>query len=312
MEIRKAVGLTVVALALCAAVVLVVYWTMHSTMPRNANPRAVLTTATYTRALASEAPVMVQRQLQSMPVAIFQRDAASDRNALLAWSLFFKGSMIRLGRLRTATPQIAYYNPIVDVAVIENCRYSKVDGKPMCLRMCAKPGEALTGEAPTRSPGWLTAQDPLQAMLKATARRMSAFDRASDGLLSPKGVECTVKDQAVSELRVVDVSGAVAKVDVRQFSKAVAAYLTRVAASARSLDFSSRTAVATDPTLTVLIHLDQLSLSGAVSAGQDTRILFFTPKRSGWGQVAMVFSVAPKGTWALKNVRLLAMSSKAE
>lgn len=312
MNFRKATWQTAAAFSLFAAVIVAAYRLASHPMPRNADPRVVLSTATYTRALASEAPIMIQRQLQSTPVAIFRRNGPTQQNALLAWSLFFRGSMIRLGRLRTATPQIAYYNPISDVVVIENCRYSTANGQPTCLRMCAKPGENMTAEPVTRSPSWLSAQHPVQAILKTTAKRISAFDKQSDSVFFGNEIQCSVKDQAISELRMVDISQGVANVDIRRFSGAIADYLAETATSARSRNLSSRTAIATDPTLTVLTHLDQLSLSGAVSAGEQARILFFTPKRSGWGQVVMVFSVAPKGTWTLKNVQLLAMSSKSE
>jgi hypothetical protein len=92
---------------------LTIYFLAHKPlMHGNADPRAVLTIANYTRGLASETPAVIRRQLDTMPSAILPRDAASNGNRLLTWSLLFKRSMIKLGRLETATPQMyASANP---------------------------------------------------------------------------------------------------------------------------------------------------------------------------------------------------------
>jgi hypothetical protein len=312
MTISKKAWLPATAAAVCVTVGLLAFWRLHSSLPRGADPRAVLTIATYIRGLGSEAPFLIQRQLQSMPVAVFQRDAGSQPHALLAWSLLFKGSMIRLEGLKTPTPQIAYYNPIADVLVMTGCRYSAADTKPQCLHMCAMPGEVLNKEGIARAPAWLTARDPLEAMLKTTAKRISTLDSMFGGVFPPSGIQCGAENQAASELRLVDVSAGVANVDVSRFSKAVAAYLARVDARMRSRNATDKKAISTDRTLRVLSHLDQLSLSGAVSAGEQARILFFTPKRTGWGQVAMVFSLSKAKDWTLNNVRFLTMTSKGD
>jgi hypothetical protein len=312
MIISKKAWLPATAVAVCLTVGLLVFRVLRPSLPRGADPRAVLTTATYIRALGSEAPFLIQRQLRSMPVAVFQRDPAAQHNALLAWSLLFRGSMIRLGKLNTATPQIAYYNPIADVFVILGCHYSATDGRPECLRMCVTTGEAVSDEAAVRAPVWLSARDPLDTMIKTTAKRISNLDSIFGSTFFAVGNKCSAENQAASELRLVDVSEGVSKVEVSRFSKAVAVYMAAVDASIRSRNSAGMQAIQNDHTLKVLTHLDQLSLSGAVSAGERARILFFTPKRSGWGQIAMAFSVSKANVWTLRTVRFLTMTSKVD
>jgi hypothetical protein len=247
-----------------------------------------------------------------MPSAVLPRDASSDANRLLVWSLFFKGSMIKLGRLATPTPEIAYYNPILDVVLIENCRYSNVDGKPRCLHMCAKPGEALIGEPLALSPGWLKERDPLEALRHEAAKRMAVFDKLTqESAQTANGMTCTVKEQAASELRVVDAAQTLAHIPVDEFSRAIAAYISKTAQSGRARRPATGSSPSADRVLKVMMHLDQLTLSGAVTTGKQDWLLFFTPKRSGWGEVALDFSVESDGVWILKRAQLISMSAKA-
>jgi len=81
---------------------------------------------------------------------------------------------------------------------------------------------------------------------------------------------------------------------------------TKARTASKELERTDGTALA------ILTRLNQLNVSATVSAGPQARMVFFTPKRSGWGQVVMLFAVKPEGAWILKDVRVLSLTSKKE
>lgn len=263
------------------------------------------------RALGIESPGAIESLLTTMPIGTMGRDAESSTQRQLAWSTFFRGTLLKLGQLKSSTPLALHYNPLIDVAVVQACQLAADALSLSCTELCALPGEALSSTPPAAEPAWMSETDPLTALTQLAAVRTGAFAKAhpADSSVGAPWREryCKADLQSIAELRILQGMLSTAEVDSRALGGAVAAFLKRTGTPERQpvseVDAEVRG---------LLANLSALSLAGAVSTGDGGWLLFFTPKRSGWRQVVLVVGRAPKQGLELKGAKVLSISSEVK
>ena len=125
------------------------------------------------RAAAVEGDEVLVDVLSSIPGA--GRDAAQP----ILWRPFFENVMVWLGRVHSAAPLAAYYNPLLDVAVIT--QWGHRDGRFGVVLIRALPGERLgiPDADVALHPPWMTAEEGLvPALARMTASRMDTLRAA--------------------------------------------------------------------------------------------------------------------------------------
>jgi hypothetical protein len=271
-------------------------------------PRAFLRQVVTTRALAIESPASIAIQLDTMPTGNFNRARELAAYRQTRWSLFFKGTLVKLGRTASTEPLAVFYNPILDVAVIEGCGASNPGSSSTCQSLCAIPGETLSSD-PIKSavPSWLSATDPLQELSRIAGARMLAFEKAhppnATDTVRWETSYCSRQLQSAAEARIARANANLADLDVGSLSDSISEYLKHAQA------FGAHNAAANDIVLPFLMRLPYLSLSGAVETGDQGRIVFLTPKHTGWRQAALILQSDAKGKLTILGVRLLKIST---
>lgn len=93
---------------------------------------------------------------------------------LLGWSLFFRGSFIKIGRLRANQPVLVFYNPFLDVALVS--RWQPIHGRRFEVAEAGViPGEMLDPGAqvtPESLPLWVRAEKPFSVLRDYTILRL--------------------------------------------------------------------------------------------------------------------------------------------
>jgi len=268
----------------------------------------VLREVVTTRAVAIEAPGSLHAKLDAMPVGPMGRNPADAQQRALAWSAFFRGTLVKLGRLPSEAPVALYYNPVLDVGVLQSCNVPAKSGPVTCQFVCALPGEVLTGGALVASPRWLAEPDPLVAVTRNAGLRTAGFAKTFPPNAAVSGTPpsqlCSAKNQALAEVRVMEGLVSMAAVDPTAIGQAIGDYLSRTNAKGAPV-------TPADAELRGLLsHLSSLSLSGAVALADHGWVLFLTPKATGWRQVALV--VGPSGKRGLKLEAAKVLSIKTE
>jgi hypothetical protein len=280
------------------------------TLPFTPQPGVVLQNAVLTRALGIESPRAITPQLDAMPKGVITRDQSTLPQRLTIWSFFLKGTLIKLGRLNSPNPVIVFYNPLVDVALVQGCHYDRAVIK--CDQACALPGESMDNLKAARVPAWLLEKLPMDAFERTAGIRMAVFERdqPADATVSDdwRSKYCSEHLQSEAELRILDAYTLLSGLDRPALTAAIAGYVrqhlpmlakSQVRAPKRRLD----------PTLTVLTHLGDFSLSGFLSPTDRTSLVFLTPKKTGWHQAVLKVWKQPTGALEIRGIRVLQLSS---
>jgi len=211
---------------------------------------------------------------------------------------------MKLGRTASKEPLALYYNPMLDVGVVQRCQASTQGTN--CQSLCALPGEVLSGEAlQSPTPQWINTADPLNSMTAIAGQRMAAFENADPPESDSVGTVnyCSERSQAAAEVRLSQASSALTGVDPVQLRHAIAAYIADAAATISTHSGSQ------DAVLRLLMSADQLSLTSAVALGDDGWLVFFTPKKTGWHQAALMLQKNNQGQLRIRGVRLLKLTT---
>lgn len=238
-----------------------------------------------TRALGVERPQALTHVLDGMPRTDIL--GAGDDNAprLKAWQMFFQGSVLKLGRIGSATPLALHYNPFLDVAVLQSCGRGQ-SGDIECRHACALPGEALSGKSARRlAPSWLSESSPLHGLVALNRRRIEAFEAAhpadTKGAVEWREQYCRRDWQEAAELRVLQGLTALHDVEPERLGRAIAHY-----AEGRTLARAIGTRSKTVDYL--LANLSAFSISGTLQLPDERRLLLLTPRASGWYTIAVL------------------------
>ena len=280
-----------------------------TTAPTSPDPRKALIDAATTRALGIESPAAIRLQLDAMPVGVLDRNPDAQQYRETLWSLFFKGSLLKLGDLASERPLALLYNPLLDIALVQGCEVA-ANGQPVkCDTLCALPGEALAGGAVTPAgPDWLVADDPLLQLQQLTSTRVRSFEQAHppDGANAAPWREdyCKEKLQTAAELRLIAGAGALSGLDSTAFQVAIADYIQKAASKAGQSDSAND-----DVVLQLLLNASELSLAGAVPLGDQGWLVFLMPNRNGWRQAVLQLSKAPDGRLAIEGAHLMSFTT---
>lgn len=274
--------------------------------------RVTLREAVTTRALAVEAVGVIEPLLQSMPIGVMARDPVSLHRRQLAWSVFFRGTLLKLGQMQSTTPLALHYNPLLDVAVIQGCNLGR-GGLTQCTKLCAFPGETLAGTTPASVPSWFagTDSDPLKRMSDLAASRVRSFARNypvdSTNAVPWRKKYCSSALQSIAELRIAQGLLSMSKLQPERLGSGVRDYLRSSSGTGANPRKSQ------DAELHGLLeNLSALSLSGAVALTDHGWLLFFTPKTTGWRQVALLVRPASKGNLRLESARIVSFTSETK
>lgn len=269
--------------------------------------RTLLREGIATRAYAIEVPSVIQSRLDSMPLGILDHTSDSSAHRRALWSLFFKGSLMKMNG--HSQQRMFYYNPMVDVAVVLSCSRAATGSGIACQSLCAMPGESLSGEKPQRRPAWISADDPLPQIERITSARMAAIDRGerlvtdATNLAGAQRQYCRPADQAIAETRLLDQLSVMSDVDTSHMKHAAALYIANAASKAAA------TSPRGDLALSLLLHPNELSISGVVPFGGEGWLMFYTPKANGWRQAALYVHRDAQGTLNIRGARALNFSS---
>jgi hypothetical protein len=273
----------------------------------------VLEQSILTRALGIEEPEKLLGLLDTMPAGVVPRDTKWTKPRAALWSLFFSGSMTKLARLLSSQPLIAFYNPIVDVAVIEGCKVDAVTQVTRCAQACAVPGEVLAGEqASAKPPKWLLSIDPTGALVLNAGARMRAFGVAQPAA-SAESADwqrsfCSRENQSASEKRLIALAMSSGKFDDRRFRQAAGHYVAQAMRTTSKQQSGAAPGIA-DNVVTVLEHLKELRMSGAIAGAQGGWLVFLGEKRSGWHLAVLGVSSDSAGKLEIESAHLLAIST---
>lgn len=249
--------------------------------------RRRITEFVLTRALMIESPRTTRLSFLSDP-----ESAATARPeqvpAVLIWEAFFRGALLVTGRTSSARPIALHYNPYMDVAVVQGCDAALSTAR-QCQQFCAVPGEVLLGSsADSPTPTWLKTLAPLTAMVDTTRTRVARF-RDAHPARDSNAVAWTRQycrpdwhDRAV--FRAMNAIAANTEVDRTELGRAIGNYLKQHG------NTNGARASGADAAITyLLVHLGEFKVAGAIGIPGGARILLFSPKRSGWQTVAMLY-----------------------
>lgn len=128
----------------------------------SAKPDLFLSTALTFRSEALLEPRMADRWYQMMPPTKYSKDESFRSLRPIAWSIFFRDTIMKIGALKSKGPTAIYYNPLVDVAVITH--WESHSARRYEIRTAyAVPGYALAQRKERSSsssplPEWLIAE----------------------------------------------------------------------------------------------------------------------------------------------------------
>jgi hypothetical protein len=238
-----------------------------------------------TRALGVERPHALAHVLDGMPRTDILGGGDDTAPRLKAWQMFFQGSLLKLGRIGSATPLALHYNPFLDVAVLQSCGRGQ-SGDMECRHVCALPGEALSGKSARRlAPSWLSESSPLHGLVALNRRRIEAFEAAhpadAKDAVEWREQYCQREWQEAAELRVLQGLTALHGVEPERLGRAIAHY-AEGRTSARANGTRSKTVDY------LLANLSAFSISGTVELPDERRLLLMTPRASGWYTVAVL------------------------
>lgn len=276
----------------------------------------VLEQAVLTRALGIEAPNNLTGLLETMPAGSIARDNDSKKLRVALWSLFFSGSMTKLARVLSPQPFFVFYNPIADVALIQGCRVDPESRKMLCGQACAVPGEVLSSEAVGARPRWLISSDPVGTLEKLAESRMRTF-AAANPANSPevafwRRTYCSPDNQSTSEKRIVALVQSAARFDQKHFVTAAGQYVIGALKASAQAQTAGKPKAKADDVVTVLEHLNELVLAGAIERANGGWIIFMSEKTNGWRAVAISAIAGPDGALTLDGARLLNISTRAK
>lgn len=275
------------------------------------NSTLVIKDAVLTRALGIEDPKRILLVLDRMPRGILSRDANFVRARIALWSLFFKGTMTKLGRLSSTEPLILYLNPIQDVGVILSCHYNPNTGIPRCNRACAFPGELLQSLQPTRAPMWLSEQHPFAALEREGDLQVAAFARLEPiNEAAPDAWRqrfCSATSQALAERRLMDAAAAITHLNAHKVQEAIARYLADYKPGSASGELGAQQAA--DTTLRVLLNLPDYSVSGGLPLSRGNWLVFLTPRVNGWADAAIILYRARSGLLTIHGSRFFVFNT---
>jgi len=273
----------------------------------------VLEQSILTRAIGIEAPSKLVGLLDTMPSGVVPRDAKSAKTRSALWSLFFSGTMTKLARVPSPQPFIAFYNPIADVAVIEGCKVDPVTRVMLCTQACAVPGEVLSGESLESNPRWFISSDPIEAFQRIAGAQMRAF-KAANPEASPetsfwRRTYCSADNQSAAENRLISLAMSSGKFEEKQFREAAGHYVAQAMRTAATQQSNSSRGMA-DDVITVLEHLKEMAMSGAIARANGGWLIFLTEKQNGSHIAIFNTSVGPDGVLKIDSIRLLNVSTK--
>lgn len=245
----------------------------------------VLSSATRLRALALEAPRLIERDLDRMPEGVFDRTEAALKARGRVWSSFFAGTLLKARGLKGDRPEILFLNPFADVAVLQRCRRD-ASGALTCDELCAMPGERLAGDAGrrlTRVPPWLQVNASVEELATIARRRLATFAETRSSGAADSRPPCSSQDQRAAEIRLVDLGEAISRVNRRSLAESL-----RCAAGRRPectaepvSDPRQRERVAG-----LVRSAENLAVAGVIHSRGQVRLLV-VPKTSAW-EIAVI------------------------
>ncbi len=272
------------------------------------DPSAVLREALTLRALAVEAPEAMDEAFATMPAGALGRAPSDAAKRRLVWSFVFRGTLLKLGQLASASPLALHYNPMLDIAVVQACSREVAAKVPRCQELCAIPGEVLTAQRVAAQPLWMTDSEPLTALSRVASARVAAFARDRPGNTAGNSPPwrtsyCKPTYQRVAEMRAMQGLLSLAEVSVPALEAAVRSYATETPLSAGGREPDVEIGA-------LLANMPSLLPSSAVALPSGGWILTFTPKATGWRQIALLADATPAGALRLKSARILAVASE--
>lgn len=282
--------------------------------PKPSQPQLVLEQSILTRAIGIEAPDKLAGLLDTMPSGVIPRDAKSGKTRAAIWSLFFSGSMTKLARVPSPQPFIAFYNPLADVAVIEGCKVDPVTRVMLCTQACAVPGEVLSAEPVASKPRWLVSSEALGTLQHIAATRMRAFGEAQPAS-SPetffwRRTYCSPENQNAAEGRLISLVSASAKFDETKFREGAARYLAQALTDAAARQKSGAPPAKADGVITLLDHLSEMVMSGAIMRSPIGWKIFMSEKQNGWKLAVLDASAGSDGALKIDGARFVEISTK--
>lgn len=271
----------------------------------NAAEAAYRKAITY-RALGIEAPELLLEQMRAMPQGIMGSEGKDLTYRSRAWSIFYRGSLTKMGRVGSASPVILYYNPVLDTALVVGCASQPSTPSSVCRISCAFPGEVLVNDRHLqRRPAWVGEKDALRALVRSANSRLLSFVQrhpANDiNSAEWKNEYCSPRFQKIAELRLLDAMTSLSLVETATISSKL---------TSSTSEFSSVKGEMFR--LAFMKSLDQYSLSAAVLAQDGRAVVFFTPKLNGWNQVALSFDGSPARATESAVLHLLRFSSEQQ
>jgi hypothetical protein len=235
-----------------------------------------------TRALAIEAPARASLQFRSAPASTGSNDVGP-----LIWQAFFSGALLKVSLRDSSAPVALHLNPLLDVAVLQSCSREPDRQGRYCRTFCALPGEVLSGATPTgMMPFWLGGDLPLVALRNTALERLRSFEYFRSSFTDSSGTYCRSRWHELAEYRILRAIQASQSLDREQLGMAMSRYYGALKDSNQSVP-SAQVSIGL-----LLGNLDQFNLAGVVALPSDRLLLLFSPKRSGWHMVALLYDAS--------------------
>ena len=167
---------------LFATLILCLVWLAGATAPAgNAaaetriDPDLMLSHALSFRLSFAFKPELSTRELDILPpTEISQSNEYAELEPML-WRLLMRGAIVKIGNLKSPTPVVLYYNPIIDVAALTVWQARPKRYDLTAIRLL--PGEHLKQSSIETEaiPAWRDASDPFETLTSTTESRLSGF-----------------------------------------------------------------------------------------------------------------------------------------
>jgi hypothetical protein len=297
----------------------------NTSVPALRPPSAtIVTQAVLIRALSIEAPWMLSARINSFPTSGLTHDDRSNlartRANIELWAPFFRGAVLKLMATHEA---VLFYNPFTDVAVMEHCYAGDAGAPPNCNHLCAFPAGVLDHGPLSRAPPWIRSGIPLEAYSRSVTDRLTSISNASSDSIEQgvavkalAGTEqfCRPDWQRAAEVRTLDATQQLARLNVAHITRAVSQYLNTAATkrAAQQSETEKRVPLSpSDAVLPLLTHLDDFTLIGAVAL-PDRRgwLVFLAANRTAWKQAVLMLKSGHRDELKLESAKWINLGDK--
>ena len=141
---------------------------------------------------------------------------------------------------------------------------------------------------------------------------MRAFEQANPAM-SPetsfwRRTYCSVENQSAAENRLISLAMSSGKFEEKRFREAAGHYVAHAMRTAATQQGGSAKGTQ-DSVLSVLEHLREMTMSGAIARAKGGWTIFLTEKQNGWHIAVFNLSADPDGALKIESARLLIIST---